>query len=161
AFSPDGKMIVTGGHDGTARLWDAATGQPIGVPLRHHDDVNVVAFSPDGRRVLTCSEDGLARVWGVSPADHGTRELGPGARGGGEFAPGSGSGGALLGEVRSGRLVTRLEGHDREVIAVAFSPDGRSVATGSRDNAARLWDAASGRQGAVIRHRDWVTAVAF
>ena len=37
AFSPDGKRIVTASLDKTARVWDAATGQPIGEPLKGHD----------------------------------------------------------------------------------------------------------------------------
>jgi WD40 repeat protein len=51
-FSPDGKMIVAASDDKTARLWDAATGQPIGEPMRGHaDKVRTAAFGPDSRRV--------------------------------------------------------------------------------------------------------------
>ena len=50
AFSPDGKTILTGRKDKTARLWDAATGLPIGKPMEHPDNVDSVAFSPDGKR---------------------------------------------------------------------------------------------------------------
>ena len=63
AFSPDGKTVLTGSDDGTARLWDAATGKPIGPPLPHQDAVNAVAFSPDGKTVLTGSWDKTARLW--------------------------------------------------------------------------------------------------
>ncbi len=66
AFSADGGTILTGSRDGTARLWDAATGQPRGQPLRHEDVVTAVAFSPDGRTALTGSEDKTARLWEVS-----------------------------------------------------------------------------------------------
>ena len=56
AFSPDGKRIVTASSDKTARVWDAATGQPIGEPLKGHDDaVSSAAFSPDGTRIVTAS----------------------------------------------------------------------------------------------------------
>ena len=55
AFSPDGKTVLTGSCDKTARLWDAATGQPIGQPLAHQGAVGAVAFSPDGKTVLTGS----------------------------------------------------------------------------------------------------------
>ena len=56
AFSPDGKRIVSGGDDKTVRVWDAATGQPVGVPFTGHTvSVNSVAFSPDGQRIVTAS----------------------------------------------------------------------------------------------------------
>src|SRR5262249_39417087 len=63
AFSPDGKTILTGSWDQTARLWDAASGRALGEPLRHHNRVVSVAFSPDSKAVLTGSTDGTARLW--------------------------------------------------------------------------------------------------
>ena len=63
AFSPDGTRVVTASDDGTARLWDAATGKEIAV-LRGHDKlVRRAAFSPDGTRVVTASNDNTARLW--------------------------------------------------------------------------------------------------
>jgi WD40 repeat protein len=63
AFSLDGARIVTASADNTARLWDAATGQPI-VVLKGHDGIVIsAAFSPDGARVVTASRDGTARLW--------------------------------------------------------------------------------------------------
>ena len=64
AFSPDGKFVVTASSDGTARVWEAATGKAIGEPLRHEGArLRSAAFSPDGKFVVTASEDGTARVW--------------------------------------------------------------------------------------------------
>src|SRR3954447_16926800 len=63
AFSPDGKAVLTGSADNTARLWDASTGQPIGAPMQHQLYVLAVAFSPGGKTVLTSSADGTARFW--------------------------------------------------------------------------------------------------
>jgi WD40 repeat protein len=66
AFSPDGKKVLTGSDDKTARLWDAATGQPEGLALQHQGAVVAVAFSPDGKRVLTFSSDKTVRLWKVA-----------------------------------------------------------------------------------------------
>jgi WD40 repeat protein/serine/threonine protein kinase len=65
AFTPDNLTIATACWDGAARLWDAATGKPIGQPLRHQREVRAVAFSPDGRLLLTGSFDGTSRLWDV------------------------------------------------------------------------------------------------
>jgi WD40 repeat protein len=62
-FSPDGSRIATASFDRTARLWDTATGHPIGERLNHRDAVNKVRFSPDGRWVITASDDQTARLW--------------------------------------------------------------------------------------------------
>jgi hypothetical protein len=62
-FSPDGRRILTGSADKTARLWDATTGAPVGEPMRHGDEVVAAVFSPDGARIVTASKDRTARLW--------------------------------------------------------------------------------------------------
>jgi WD40 repeat protein len=66
AFSLDGKTILTGCADGTARLWDASTEQQLGQPLTHQEVVRAVAFSLDGKTILTGCADGTARLWDVA-----------------------------------------------------------------------------------------------
>jgi len=53
AFSSDGKRVLIGSLDGTARQWDAQTGQQIGEPLDHGAIVSAVAYSPDGKHILS------------------------------------------------------------------------------------------------------------
>jgi dipeptidyl aminopeptidase/acylaminoacyl peptidase len=62
-FSPDGKRVVTASGDRAARLWDAATGKPIGKPMEHESNVFSAQFSPDGKWVVTASADKTARLW--------------------------------------------------------------------------------------------------
>ena len=61
-FSPDGKSVVTGSHDGVAKVWDAAPGQPAGWSHVHKSKVTDLAISPDGRRIATGCGDGLVRL---------------------------------------------------------------------------------------------------
>ncbi|MHC4177321.1 MAG: protein kinase domain-containing protein [Planctomycetota bacterium] len=66
AFTPDGSRILAGGSDGTVRLWEAATGQPVGSPLKHKAPVTALAVSPDGSRIVAACEDGTVRLWNAS-----------------------------------------------------------------------------------------------
>ena len=63
AFSPDGRYVATSGADGTARLWEVASGTEVRRFTDHTDAVRNVVFSPDGKYILTASDDHTARLW--------------------------------------------------------------------------------------------------
>jgi eukaryotic-like serine/threonine-protein kinase len=63
ALGPDGRTLLSGGKDKTARLWDVETGRPIGPALEHNGAVVGVTFSPDGRTLLTITFRGVLRFW--------------------------------------------------------------------------------------------------
>jgi eukaryotic-like serine/threonine-protein kinase len=63
AFSPDGKWVVTAANDGTARVWNAATGEQLFKVGDGRSPMHSAAFSPDGRWIVTASDDSSARVW--------------------------------------------------------------------------------------------------
>ena len=63
AVSPDRKMFVTASHDGTVRFWDAATGHPLGTPIRHPDAVVSVVFWSDGKGITVSCRDGTIHSW--------------------------------------------------------------------------------------------------
>ncbi len=170
AFSPDGKTVLTGSDDKTARLWNAATGKPIGPPLAHQDAVNCVAFSPDGKTVLTGGADKTARLWNSatgkpigSPLAHqGAVESVAFSPDGKTVLTGSDERTARLWDAATGKPIGSPLAHQDWVSAVAFSPGGKAVLTGSHDSTARLWDAATGEPIAPpLAHQSIVWAVAF
>ncbi|MEJ5340212.1 MAG: protein kinase [Thermogutta sp.] len=154
AFSPNGRQVLTGSRDNTARLWDAATGKELRRFEGHTEAVLSVAVSPDGRQVLTGSADKTARLWDAATGKELRRFEGhteavlsvafsPDGR---QVLTGSDDNTARLWDAATGKELRRFEGHTDWVTSVAFSPDGRQVLTGSRDNTARLWDAATGEE---------------
>src|SRR6266849_8896566 len=170
AFSPDGHLVLTGSVDGTARLWESQTGQPLATYQGHTDWVSSVAFSPDGHLVLTGSGDRTARLWESQTGQplatyQGHTDWVSSVA----FSPdghlvltGSGDRTARLWESASGQPLATYQGHSNWVSSVAFSPDGRSVLTGSSDHTARLWETRSGQLLATYQgYTDGVFSVAF
>ena len=154
AFSPDGRWALTGSMDGTARLWEVATGREIRRLEGHSQPIASVAFSPDGRWALTGSGDDTARLWDVATgkeirrlAGHSSSVYSVAFSPDGRWAlTGSGDKTARLWEVATGKEIRRLVGHSSSVWSVAFSPDGRWALTGSGDKTARLWELATGKE---------------
>jgi WD40 repeat protein len=68
AFSSDGKYVVSGSWDDTARVWEASTGGEI-ARMTHDNNVSSLTFSPDGKYVVSGSLDDTARVWIYRPDD--------------------------------------------------------------------------------------------
>jgi energy-coupling factor transporter ATP-binding protein EcfA2 len=69
AWDPDGQRIVTASSDGTARVWDAGTGDELFTLSGHTYTVKHAAWNPDGRRIVTASSDGTAKVWDAGTGD--------------------------------------------------------------------------------------------
>jgi WD40 repeat protein len=148
AFSPDGRRIVSGGQDGTVRLWDS-NGKAIGSPFKgHQGDVAAVAFSPDGQRIISAGEDGTVRLWnskgkaiGFPWQGHEGYVYSVAFSPDGQRVISAGEDGTMRLWDSEGKLIgSPLKGHDGPVISVAFSPDGQRIASGGMDDTLRLWD---------------------
>jgi WD40 repeat protein len=170
--SPDGRLVVTGSWDHSAKIWDAATGQAIRkLDGGHAGYINSVEFSADGRELLTASDDGTARLWSIEtgrPLDvmfrgHDGRVFSatysPDAA---RVLTASGDKTARIWNRTTGQELRKLAGHAWGVLCGRFSPDGLRVITGSEDNTARIWDARTGERIFTLEgHTAPITSVAF
>ncbi len=132
AFSPDGKRLATIGRDGTTIVWDAASGEE------------------------------LLRLPGTTePSDYRTAQrvdFNPD----GEWLATADSNLIRIWDADSGNLIRTLSGHSADVTALAFSPEGQRLATGSQDATARIWDLTSGAELHVMTdHTEAIEELAF
>ena len=158
AFSPDGRIVVSGSSDATARLWDAASGALLRTLRGHTMGVSAVAFSPDGRSVVTGSFDSTIRVWDAAT---GAQLRSMGTRGswvqavawspdGRTIASGDRDNMVRLWDAASGQQLRVLKGHDSWINSLSFSPDGGTLASASGDRTVRLWRVVDGVELATL-----------
>ncbi|MEO7994006.1 MAG: hypothetical protein ABI743_06365 [bacterium] len=177
-ISPDGTTIATGGKDEHAALWNLNAGTAAGQLAATDDHTNwivAVSYSSDGRFVATGSEDGTVKLWDLATGRNLVKTI---------HTPGDSLAVRTLAfDPSSNRLfigyddargtirifdpagwkerATTLK-HGGAMRALAVSPDGKLLVTGGDDNAAHLWNIATGALVADLGgHRGWVQAVAF
>jgi WD40 repeat protein len=142
AFSPASKRLVTGGEDGIAQIWDVASPseRPLHTLDRHDALITTAGYSPDGMHVLTSDSEGDLRLWNAADGSHRWRLGGhvsvisnatfsPDSR----WVVSSGPGAAGVFQVRTGRRIFFVSGHDDPYTDAEFTPDGSRMYTASQD----------------------------
>ncbi|MEC4804218.1 MAG: WD40 repeat domain-containing serine/threonine-protein kinase [Jaaginema sp. PMC 1079.18] len=147
AYSPDGRILASGGSDGAIALWDAQTGELLRSFKAHSQGINTIAFRPDGRQLATGSGDHTVKLWSLPDGElqHTlTQHTGwvftvaysPDNQ---TLASGGGDRAIVLWDTQSGQQRGILTGHSDWVLALAYSPDGQTLASGGSDRNIILW----------------------
>ena len=121
AWSPDGKRIASTGQDRLAQVWNAFGGGDLFTYQNHTDVVNSLSWSPDGRHVASASKDQTVHIWDATAGARWLRAIA-------QF---------------TGFRYSAFEGHTAEVNAVAWSPDGKYIASAGDDDRILVWEAMS------------------
>lgn len=178
SFSPDSQTLASVGRDATVQLWDVETGSLLKTFMGNGREFRAVAFSPNGQLLATGGWISVIHLWDVQtgrllktlPEKYGVETLAfsPGGRflasGGGFKDPTIRLWHVPTGEKRftlTGHAKNRNSGHTSDVYSVAFSPDGKLLASGGIDDL-RLWNPTTGRALVTLTaNRSSVSVVAF
>ena len=144
ALTADGKTLATGTWD-RVTLWDVASGKELHALKRHNGAIGCVAVSPNAKVLASGSVDKTIKLWDVASGKELRTLTGHTER---------------VSALRSERA--SMKGHRARVWSVAFSPDGRILASGSWDGTIEFWDVATGQPQATFKaHTNRVYKVAF
>ncbi|MDA1052928.1 MAG: serine/threonine protein kinase [Planctomycetota bacterium] len=177
----DGKYALSGGNDGTLRLWDLATGNELPRSMKHSESIWCVAVSPDGKYAVSggggtyvdgkpVNKDFDIRLWDIITGEeirrfkgHESKVYGLAFSSDGAFIMSSSADGTVRQwRVRDGSEMAVLRGHERSVRCIALSPDDRLAVSGSSDSTIRLWNLITAKEIRVLDgHWEVVTSVTF
>nr|WP_290223891.1 NB-ARC domain-containing protein [Trichocoleus desertorum] len=144
AFHPEGHLLASGGDDHTARIWDISTGQCAKTIQGHSNSIYAIALSPDQQWLASGHEDQTLRLWNLNAADGEPPAL------------------AISGNSLANPPTKIFRGHTNRIFGVAFTPDGKTLVTGSLDRTLKLWNVQTGECLKTLQgHSSWVWATAL
>jgi WD40 repeat protein/serine/threonine protein kinase len=171
AFSPDSLRIVATTTDPAFHILDAVSGRELLMLVGHGATVTSAAFSPDGRTVVSGSKDRTVRLWdaatgqSVAVLQAGAEVRAVAFRADGKQIASAGADGAVrIWDLPAATLRFTLKAHTGAATCLAYSPDGRQLASGSKipDTTVKIWDPDTGKELATLpRHVLDVTSLAY
>jgi WD40 repeat protein len=167
--SPDGVFVAAGADNGMLRIWKVVDGTEVSSFKAHDTPIFLLVYSTDGSKIVTAATDRTVKVWrasdGVSTKtvtppspDDSIIDVSPNLA---YVAFYGADKGVTVVSLDANRPVATLSGHNYDLRAGAFSPDGELLALGSTDGSVRLWDATSGKMVRELKAGNAVSRLRF
>ncbi len=170
-LSLDGRVLVAAGSDGSARVWDPATGQLKHILHGHSDKIRNAVISLNSKMLLTAGNEGTVILWDL---DSGTRlgsfsKFSPGgsakvafSHDSNKFIIGDWSGNRIeLYDAKTGKVLHQLKGSKGSLSTVQFSPSGELVLAAASDGRILIWDCQTGTVVKTLEHEQRVESAGF
>jgi WD40 repeat protein len=162
AVTADGALAVSGGTDGTIRLWDLSANSVRIVPAGHGGAVTALALTADGQTLASGGDDGVLRMWDPIAGklrfclhnEAGAASALALADDGMTLVASGDDGLVRVWDLASRRQAAVLPGHADRVRGVAVTPDGKRALSGARDGSLRVWDLVRAEQEAILTGHD-------
>ncbi len=185
AFSTDGKILASGGFaNPVIQLWDLTTDSKLTTLklAERHDSITALAFSEDNTILISLDKFGDIIYWDVEtgsklldPRNVDTYEVAALSQNGSMAAIGDKNGTQIhLWNTTTGKRRVTLNGHtnffkegpdedekEADIQAMAFTPDGKTLVSGSEDKTVQLWKTNGAKRATLRGHQGWITTVAF
>jgi WD40 repeat protein len=170
AFSPDGKLLATGGVEGTVIIWSVAERKDLAILTGDYGVVLSLTFSPDGKRLAGGTSEKMVQIWDTTTWKTQDVIKGPDSycavcySPDGKFLATAEYGGGIvrLWDANSMLKRVRFDGHTAAVVCLAFSPDGKYLASGGDKGQVKIWDLQTCKETADLKgHKTKVKGLAF
>ncbi len=145
AVSPDGDALLSGGRDGTMRLWRVRDGKQVAVFDQHRGWVEAVAFAGDNHRAVSASRDGVLRLWNLetkkllAEINVGGAVTAMACSVDGSRAHVSLSGNVACWDLVNAKQIAALKGHNGAVTSLTLAKDGKRLVSASQDTTLLVW----------------------
>ena len=170
-FSPNGKIIASASADNTIKLW-RKDGSLIRTIAGHKKIVSNIYFTSNGNKIVSASSDGTIKIWRVidgkllnsfENSTSGIINISPDHT---IIVSVNLNNRIELLRANDGHLIKTIDGHTSLITSVSFSPDGKTIASGSRDKTIKLWNTINGKLLTTIDdkkygHKDFINHVNF